>query len=186
MKTISPNLLLLSLILAFSQATFSAENSHCPEALNFKKEQLANEEVVDLCKEYKGKVVMVVNTASFCGFTPQYKSLEKIYQKYRNDGFVVLGFPSNDFGEQEPGHEGEIKEFCERTYKVRFPMFEKTIVKRGTDDALYQTLAKMAGEYPSWNFHKYLLDRNGKLVASISSRTDPATTKVTTQIESLL
>ena len=158
----------------------------CAETLNFKKEKLADTEVIDLCQAYQGKVVMVVNTASFCGFTEQYKSLEGIYRKYNKDGFVVLGFPSNDFGEQEPGNEAQIKDFCERTFSVKFPMFEKTSVAKGTNDPMYKTLARIAGEYPSWNFHKYLLDRNGKLVASIPSRTDPSSTVVTRRIESLL
>ena len=159
---------------------------NCAETLSFKKEKLADTEVVDLCQAYQGKVVMVVNTASFCGFTKQYKSLEGIYRKYKQEGFVVLGFPSNDFGEQEPGNEAQIKEFCERTFSVKFPMFEKTSVARGTDDPMYKTLARIACEYPSWNFHKYLLDRNGNLVASISSRTDPSSPAVTSKIESLL
>lgn len=178
--------LVLCTLLSFGGLVFSAEDPTCPETLNYKKEMLAEDTVVDLCKQYSGKVVMVVNTASFCGFTPQYKSLEAIYSKYRDRGFVVLGFPSNDFGSQEPGSEAQIKDFCDRTYSVKFPMFEKTAVARGTDDPMYKTLARIAGEYPSWNFHKYLIDRNGKLVASISSQTDPSTPKVVEQIESLL
>jgi len=178
--------LMFSCLMFVGSQVFAAGQNTCPETLNFKKERLAEDALVDLCHEYKGKVVMVVNTASFCGFTPQYKSLEKIYRKYKDEGFVVLGFPSNDFGKQEPGNEEQIKDFCERTYRVGFPMFEKTDVAKGTDDAMYKTLARIAGEYPSWNFHKYLIDRNGKLVASISSRIDPSTSKVTQQIESLL
>ncbi len=176
----------LGLLLFSANPAVAADGQSCPETLNFKKEKLADDNIVDLCQEYKGKVVMVVNTASFCGFTPQYKSLESIYSKYKDSGFVVLGFPSNDFGKQEPGDEAKIKEFCDRTYKVKFPMFEKTAVAKGTDDAMYKKLASIAGEYPSWNFHKYLLDRDGKLVSSISSRVDPATRSVTDQIESLL
>jgi len=173
-------------ILSFGNNALASDSQNCPETLNFKKEKLADDEVVDLCAEYKGKVVMVVNTASFCGFTKQYKSLESIYRKYKDDGFVVLGFPSNDFGEQEPGNESQIKDFCERTYKIKFPMFEKTVVSKGTDDPMYRTLGTMAGEYPSWNFHKYLLDRDGKLIASIASQTDPKSAGVITKIESLL
>lgn len=170
----------------FGGNAVASDSQHCPETLNFKKEKLADDQIVDLCNEYKGKVVMVVNTASFCGFTKQYKSLESVYRKYKDNGFVVLGFPSNDFGEQEPGNENQIKEFCERTYKIKFPMFEKTVVSKGTDDPLYKTLGTIAGEYPSWNFHKYLLDRNGKLVASIASQTDPKSASVISKIESLL
>lgn len=176
----------LSLLLLYCNGLLASENKNCPETLNFKKEKLANEEIVDLCNEYKGKVVMIVNTASFCGFTKQYKSLESVYKKYKDHGFVVLGFPSNDFGEQEPGNEKQIKEFCERTYKIKFPMFEKTSVSKGTSDPMYKALANLAGEYPSWNFHKYLLDRNGKLISSIKSKTDPENPEVMKQIESLL
>jgi len=186
MKKLLLQVFLISFMLFSSNIVLAASGQSCPETLNFKKEKLANDTIVDLCHEYKGKVVMVVNTASFCGFTKQYKSLEGIYRKYKDDGFVVLGFPSNDFGKQEPGNEAQIKEFCDRTYQIKFPMFEKTSVAKGTNDLMYQTLANMAGEYPSWNFHKYLIDRHGKLVASISSRTDPSTQKVTDKIESLL
>jgi len=186
MKKIIGSISFLSASLLFSAQSFASENQSCPETLNFKKEKLANEEIVDLCNAYKGKVVMVVNTASFCGFTKQYKSLESVYKKYKDDGFVVLGFPSNDFGEQEPGDESQIKAFCDRTYNIKFPMFEKTSVSKGTSDPMYKTLASLAGEYPSWNFHKYLLDRNGKLVASIQSATDPKRPEVIKQIESLL
>jgi len=178
--------LFVIVFLSFGNNSVASDNKSCPETLNFKKEKLADDEIVDLCNEYKGKVVMVVNTASFCGFTKQYKSLESVYRKYKDEGFVVLGFPSNDFGEQEPGNEAQIKDFCERTYKIKFPMFEKTVVSKGTNDPMYKLLGTMAGEYPSWNFHKYLLDRNGKLVSSIASRTDPKSASVISKIESLL
>ena len=177
---------LLFLIIGVIMNNNALAQDSCPATLNFKKELLAEDTLVDLCDTYKNKVVMVVNTASFCGFTPQYKSLESLYEKYRDQGLVVLGFPSNDFGQQEPGNEDQIKEFCDRTYKVKFPMFEKTHVSKGTTDPLYKTLAEMAGEYPQWNFHKYLLDRNGKLVASYTSRIDPLRKDIIRQIESLL
>lgn len=191
MKKYYSNILLFGFLIGLSPLAIADNatpnnNQACPETLKFKKEKLAEDKMVDLCQEYHGKVVMVVNTASFCGFTPQYKSLEAIYHKYKDKGFVVLGFPSNDFGKQEPGNEEQIKEFCDRTYKVKFPMFEKTSVAKGTNDPMYKTLANLAGEYPSWNFHKYLIDRHGKLVDSIASRVDPATAKVTQKIESLL
>lgn len=173
-------------LLLVSNYTWASESSQCSDILSFKKEKLADDEIVDLCKTYQGKVLMIVNTASFCGFTKQYRSLESIYEKYKDNGFVVLGFPSNDFGQQEPGSEEDIKAFCDRTYKVKFPMFEKTSVAKGTADPMYNVLGKKAGEYPSWNFHKYLIDRNGNLVSSITSQIDPATKRVTDQIESLL
>jgi len=186
MKQKSCLALMLFYILAFNSYTFATESQSCPETLSFKKEKLAENKVIDLCNEYQGKVVMIVNTASFCGFTRQYKSLESVYRKYKDQGFVILGFPSNDFGEQEPGNENQIKDFCERTYNIKFPMFEKTAVSKGTNDPLYKTLAKISGEYPSWNFHKYLLNRHGKLVASIPSKIDPENPKIIQKIESLL
>jgi len=173
-------------LLLTSQYLFAQENVSCPETLNFVKQKLAKPDKVDLCDEYKGKVVMIVNTASFCGFTPQYKSLEALYRRYKPNGFVVLGFPSNDFGDQEPGDEEKIKAFCDRTFNVQFPMFQKTSVKRGTNDPLYKKLATLSGEHPQWNFHKYLLDRNGKLAASIPSKVDPSSAAIVDKIESLL
>lgn len=191
MKNTSKNLSLLIILIALAvmvnvaNATENKSNT-CPETLNFNIEPLADDKSVDLCKEYLGKVVMIVNTASYCGFTPQYKSLEAIYRDYESRGFVILGFPSNDFGAQEPGNESTIKDFCERTYGVKFPMFEKTRVTESNADPLYRTLGSMAGEYPKWNFHKYILDREGKLVASIPSQVDPKSSQVVSIIEKLL
>jgi glutathione peroxidase len=142
-------------------------------------------QAADLC-EYQGKVVMVVNTASYCGNTPQYKALELIYEKYRDQGLVVLGFPANDFGGQEPGSNKDVADFCERTYKVRFPMFSKSSVVKGGDNPVVSELAASTGEWPEWNFHKYLLDRQGKPVSSIAASTNPASPAVIAQIEKLL
>lgn len=186
MKSIFSKMILIAGVFYLFSPVYASESTTCPETLNFDKEMLAEDSVINLCKTYKGKVVMIVNTASYCGFTSQYKSLESLYEKYKDKGFVVLGFPSNDFGSQEPGSEEQIKEFCDRTYKVKFPMFEKTRVAKGTDDPLYNKLAGIAGEYPQWNFHKYLLDRDGKLIESIASRVDPTTPAVINKIESLL
>ena len=113
--------------------------------------RLASDEMVNLGDEYAGKVVLVVNTASKCGNTPQYDGLEKLYQEYGEAGLVVLGFPSNDFFGQEPGTEAEIQEFCRLTYKVRFPMFEKVTVKEGEAHPFFEQLATAAGTYPTWN-----------------------------------
>ena len=164
----------------------AAETSSCPETLNFTKRTLAGKEDVNLCKEYLGKVVVVVNTASKCGYTYQYEGLEALYRKYKDKGLVVIGFPSNDFGGQEPGNEKQIQDFCRLTYGVEFPMFEKTHAARYNADPIYQTLGKLSGEYPQWNFHKYVLDRNGKLVASFNSRVEPQGSKMITTIEGLL
>ncbi|MCG6971497.1 MAG: glutathione peroxidase [Gammaproteobacteria bacterium] len=158
----------------------------CPATLDFTKRPLASDQAVNLCKEYLGKVVLVVNTASKCGYTPQYEGLEALYRKYKDRGLVVLGFPSNDFGGQEPGSEKQIQNFCRLTYGVEFPMFEKTRAAKANADPIYRTLGDMAGEYPQWNFHKYVLDRQGRLIASYNSRIEPQSKTVIETIERLL
>ena len=135
--------------------------------------RLAADEVVNLADTYEGKVVLVVNTASKCGNTPQYEGLEKLYEEYGDDGLVVLGFPSNDFMGQEPGTEEQIEEFCRLTYSVKFPMFEKVTVKEGAAHPFFDQLAAAAGTYPTWNFHKYLIGRDGQLISEFSPRTQP-------------
>ena len=135
--------------------------------------KLAGKETVNLAQAYGGQVLLVVNTASKCGFTPQYEGLEAMYAKYKDQGFAVLGFPSNDFMGQEPGSEEEIQEFCTLTYGVKFPMFEKVQVRGDTPTPLYADMIKATGEAPGWNFHKYLIDRSGKVIASFGSRTTP-------------
>jgi glutathione peroxidase len=152
----------------------------------FRKRRLASDETVNLCEAYKGKVMLVVNTASKCGFTGQYEGLEALYDKYGDQGLVVVGFPSNDFGNQEPGNEDQIKDFCRLTYSVEFPMFEKTSVKKGKADPFYQYLAEQTGVYPKWNFYKYLIDRDGKVVDVYSSMTSPSSKKMVQTIEKLL
>jgi len=158
----------------------------CPQALDFEKRRLAGDEVVNLCSAYKGKVVLIVNTASKCAFTGQYEGLETLYRRYKDRGFVVLGFPSNDFGNQEPGTETQIQSFCRLTYSVEFPMFEKVSVKKGSADPLFEYLAEQAGAYPKWNFYKYLIDRDGKVVDYFTSITAPESGKVVSAIERLL
>ncbi len=148
--------------------------------------KLASDEVVNLEKTYDGKVVLVVNTASKCGLTPQYEGLEKLYQEYGEDGLVVLGFPSNDFMGQEPGTEEQIQDFCRLTYSVKFPMFEKVTVKEGKAHPFFDQLADAAGTYPSWNFHKYLIGRDGELIAEFSPRTKPYDDKLVASIENAL
>jgi glutathione peroxidase len=178
----------LALVFVFLKiaAADNGSANDCPATLNFTKRTLAGEKQVNLCKEYLGKVIVVVNTASKCGFTPQYDGLEALYRKYKSQGLVVLGFPSNDFGAQEPGSEKQIQEFCKLTYGVEFPMFEKTRVVKPNADPLYRALGELAGEYPAWNFHKYLIDRDGRLVASFNSRVEPQSDKVIQAIEQLL
>ena len=148
--------------------------------------RLASDEVVNLGDTYGGKVLLVVNTASKCGNTPQYDGLEKLYQEYGEDGLVVLGFPSNDFFGQEPGTEEEIQEFCRLTYSIKFPMFEKVTVKEGEAHPFFDQLAAKAGTYPTWNFHKFLIGRDGELIAEFSPRTKPDDKKLVGSIEAAL
>ena len=155
----------------------------CPPLLDFNVRTLNDQTVVNLCEKYQGKVILVVNTASRCAYTDQYDSLEKLYREYKDEGFVVLGFPSNDFGYQEPGTEKQIKDFCRLTYGVDFPMFAKTHVAERSADPLYKALATASGTYPQWNFHKYLIDRNGQLVADYRSGVDPLDQSVTRDIK---
>jgi glutathione peroxidase len=177
-------ILLLPLIGGLGMTNTATAN--CPPALDFEKRRLAGDETVRLCDAYRGKVVLVVNTASKCGFTGQYEGLEALYDKYREQGLVVIGFPSNDFGNQEPGSETQIADFCRLTYSVEFPMFEKVSVKRGKADPFYEYLAQQTGVYPKWNFYKYLIDRNGKVVDVYSSMTSPSSKKLVQSIEKLL
>lgn len=140
---------------------------------------------------YKNKVVLLVNVASKCGYTPQYEGLQKIYEKYKDQGFVVLGFPANNFGAQEPGTNEEIKEFCTLKYKVTFPMFAKISVKGDDIHPLYAYLTgkdtnpDFAGEIP-WNFNKFLSSRNGKIIARFSHKDKPESELVTEAIEAAL
>ena len=145
--------------------------------------RLASDEVVNVGDEYAGKVLLVVNTASKCGNTPQYEGLEKLYDEYGDRGLVVLGFPSNDFFGQEPGTEEEIQDFCRLTYGIRFPMFEKITVKEGKAHPFYDRLAEAAGTYPTWNFHKYLIGRDGNLISEFSPRTQPYNDELVAAIE---
>ena len=139
----------------------------------------------NLC-QYQGKVVLVVNTASYCGYTPQYKGLQALNEKYQSKGLVILGFPSNDFGQQEPGSEKEIADFCDRTYAVKFPMFSKTSVKDPGGSEVFDALAKATGERPKWNFHKYLIARDGKTAVSFPSKVDPESKEFVAKVEELL
>ena len=148
--------------------------------------RLASDVVVNLEAAYAGKVVLVVNTASKCGNTPQYEGLEKLYEEYGDEGLVVLGFPSNDFFGQEPGTEESIQEFCRLTYGVKFPMLEKVTVKEGEAHAFFDQLASAAGTYPTWNFHKYLIGRDGRLIAEFSPRTKPYDDKLVASIQDAL
>ena len=158
----------------------------CHGATDYPNRLLGSETEVEFCKAYRGKVVLVVNTASRCAFTGQYEGLERLYGEYRERGFEVVGFPSNDFGGQEPGSEASIKEFCRLTYGVRFPMYAKTHVRGENADPLFKALAEAAGHGPRWNFHKYLIDREGRLAGSYSSLVKPESSELKKAIEGLL
>jgi glutathione peroxidase len=182
----------IAFVLAFSATVLAAPRgptparaeAGCPPLLAREFPNL-QDEPVSLCS-FKGKVILVVNTASQCGFTPQYEGLEALYRRYKDRGLVVLGFPANDFGGQEPGSSKDIARFCQVNYGVTFPMFAKTSVVGGHANLLYRDLAAQSGQRPRWNFHKYLVDRDGTVVASFESRVAPQDARLTTQIERLL
>lgn len=135
---------------------------------------------------YKGKVVIVVNTASKCGLTPQYADLEQFYKDHKDKGLVILGFPANNFMGQEPGTDDEIKSFCTKNYGVTFPMFSKISVKGNDMHPLYKYLTETTGDNVAWNFQKFLISKQGEVVASIAPRTKITDPEVVTQIETLL
>ena len=169
-------------------AATPAAAAGCPALLDRQMPRLQDEQPQNLC-QYAGQVVLVVNTASFCGYTPQYKSLESLYRRYRERGLVVLGFPSNDFGAQEPGNAQDIAAFCENTFGVQFPMFGKSRVTAaaGQDlNPLFADLARATGQAPRWNFHKYVIARDGRSVTSHASTVDPGSREFVAGIERLL
>ena len=157
----------------------------CPELLNYSFNRLQTGQAESLC-QYRGKVVLIVNTASYCGYTHQYEGLEALYRKYKSRGLVVVGFPSNDFGGQEPGSNKEIAEFCRLTYGVEFPMFEKSSVTSIKTNPLYAELLARTGQSPKWNFHKYLVDRDGKQVTSFGTRVEPDSSDLVSAVERML
>jgi len=167
-----------------SPAPASRAAADCPALLQHAFRTLQTGETQSLC-QYQGKVLLIVNTASYCGYTKQYEGLEALYRKYRDRGLVVVGFPSNDFS-QEPGSNREIAEFCRTTYGVQFPMFEKTTVANLAQSPLYADLAKATGQVPRWNFHKYVVDRGGRPVASFGSAVAPDARELTSLIVKLL
>jgi glutathione peroxidase len=166
-------------------ATVPAASAFCPAILKHQFPRLQDDAPQNLC-QYAGKVVLVVNTASFCGFTKQYEGLEALYAKYQGRGLVVLGFPSNQFGEQEPGSAKEIADFCFNTYGVKFPMFSKTEVKGPKKNALYAELAQATQAEPKWNFNKYLIDRQGKVLAHYPSGVEPQSATLVAAVEKAL
>ena len=168
----------------FAQNNKATADAKCPAVLQHTVERLQDEKPQNLC-QYAGQVVVVVNTASFCGFTPQYKGLEELHARYKDKGLVVLGFPSNDFS-QEPGNNQKIADFCENTYGVKFPMFSKTSVRGQDASPLFKQLTQLTDTAPKWNFYKYLISRDGKQVKSFNSTTDPMSVKFLAEIDKQL
>lgn len=157
----------------------------CPALLRQRFNRLQTGESQSLC-EFRGKVLLIVNTASYCAYTGQYEGLEALYRRYKGRGLVVVGFPSNDFGGQEPGSNPEIAQFCRLTYGVQFPMFEKSSVTKVSANPLFASLSASTGVAPAWNFYKYVVDRQGRPVAGFGSRTTPDDHAIVQLIERLL
>lgn len=183
-RAVSAVMLAAAAVWSLLSPALAAED--CPALLDHRLRPLAQAEPQSLCRQHAGKVLLVVNTASFCGFTPQYRQLEALYERYRERGLVVLGFPSNDFS-QEPGSEAEIKAFCDLSYQVKFPMYEKLAVRGGERaHPLFRQLAAAGGGEPRWNFHKYLVGRDGERVFGFPSRVEPDDADFLQTLESLL
>jgi len=162
----------------------SVTGAACPALLQQNVLRLQDEKPQSLC-QYRGKVVVVVNTASFCGFTPQYQGLEALHAQYRDRGLVVLGFPSNDFA-QETGSNKDIADFCENTFGVKFPMFTKTRVTGKDTSPLFRQLAERTQMPPRWNFYKYIISRDGATVTAFNSMTTPTSGKFMAEVEKQL
>lgn len=173
------------LLIDAPRAAAATPQAACPSVLKTSMPRLQDEAPQNLC-QYAGKVVLVVNTASKCGFTSQYEGLERLHQKYQQRGFVVLGFPSGDFGGQELGSNKEIASFCTNTFGIKFPMFAKSAVRGEQANPVFAELIRQTGESPKWNFHKYLIGRDGKVIGSWTSLTDPESGRLREAIEKSL
>ena len=174
----------MALLLASTLASATTPAAACPPLLKHTLLRLQDEKPQSLC-QYAGKVVLAVNTASFCGFTRQYKGLEALHQKYQAQGLVVLGFPSNDFA-QEKGSNKEIADFCENTFGVKFPMFAASSVRGDQANPFFRQLIAQGATPPRWNFYKYLIGRDGRLIDSYSSMTEPDSKSLLNAIEKSL
>ena len=181
-----PVVFVLSLVLIL--AAFVGSHAHageCPQLLRHSFNSLQTGERQDLC-QYQGKVLLVVNTASYCAYTDQYGGLKALYRQYKDRGLVVLGFPSNDFGNQEPDNNQKIAKFCRLTYGVEFPMFEKTVFVGPKRNTLLAELHWRTGEQPRWNFHKYLIDSTGERVLSFGSGVQPDDQRLMQELKKML
>ena len=174
--------LMTALLPAFAAA---AGANACPALLDHKVERLTGGKPQSLC-QFEGQVVLVVNTASECGYTGQYEGLQALHKRYGSRGLAVVGFPSNAFGGQEPGSNQKIAEFCQANFGVSFPLFAKIEVNPITRDPVFGRLASVSGKAPKWNFHKYLIDRSGKRVESFESGVEPQSAELVQRIEALL
>ncbi|MCA3108006.1 MAG: glutathione peroxidase [Rhodocyclaceae bacterium] len=166
-------------------APAGAAPAPCPALLDVTFPELVGGKPVSLC-QYRGKVLMVVNTASECGFTPQYEQLEALHRRLAPRGLVIVGFPSNDFGQQERGSNKAIADFCKLNYGVSFPMFERTEVVGPRANPFYAQLARRSGTAPGWNFHKYVVDRGGNRVQSFATTIRPDDPRLVRELERLL
>lgn len=191
-----PKIMFKTIVMLFSLSTLGSltisipaaaaeQTAACPAILKQSFPRLQDEAPQNLC-QYAGKVILVVNTASYCGFTRQYEGLEALYAKYGAKGLVVLGFPSNDFGNQEPGASKQIADLCYNTYGVKFPMFAKTVVSGASPNPLYASLIKITGKTPGWNFHKYLIGRDGVVIDNFSSIVTPENKNLVAEVEKAL
>jgi len=183
-----PTRSLAAVVFAVLMSLSAAATAACPALLDLKLPSLM-EDATSLCR-FEGKVLLVVNTASECAYTPQYDGLEKLYRRYKDAGLVVMGFPSDDFGNQEPGSNRQIANFCLVNYGVSFPMFAKSSVSKAVAGSVvnpfYDRLAASSKSRPQWNFHKYLVDRSGRTVLAYSSEVTPDDAKLVKEIERLL
>lgn len=177
---------LLGAVLVLGSLVLPSASFAAGDLLDVSYRPLAGNEAVNLKQRYHGRVLLVVNTASKCGFTPQYEGLEALQKAYSGRGLSVLGFPSNDFKGQEPGDEKQIQEFCTLTYGVKFPMFEKVHVIGDDATPLYKALTSATGVAPGWNFHKYLIGRDGKVIAQFPSKVTPDDKELVAAIERAL
>lgn len=170
--------------LALSPPVGAQSAQECPAILDHRAQALHSSEVVDLC-EFSGRPLLLVNTASFCGFTPQFEGLEELHQRYHGEGLVVIGFPSDDF-QQEADDEEVTAEICRVNYGVTFTMLSPSSVASGEVNPVFAELARQGAELPSWNFHKYVVNRDGRVVAGFGSHTRPDSPELQSALERVL
>ncbi|CZF80835.1 glutathione peroxidase [Grimontia marina] len=173
----------IQVLLGFLSLTGTSLAAICPDILNGFQRKLNSTETVNLCEAFKGKTLLVVNTASQCGYTPQFEQLEALHQKYKDDGFSVIGFPSNDFN-QDRGNEERSAKVCYLDYGVTFPMMARSAVKGSGANPVFAEISKQAGVEPRWNFYKYLINAKGEVVATFPSSVAPVSSKLTALVES--